>query len=314
MTQQDNTQSISPDAMPPVTGEPKPDQGTAHPSPASSIIDSRAVPIGHIFTWLADAWGLFKQRPGAWLGFALFFAGICAGAIIITDTSLVFYIFTGCHIALIGHAAFSCDLLRQEERSVTFWSFCGFDGTIYDTLKDIPKECFSPAMRAILLHFGICVALSIIAITLFAGNAIHVIFALHYPLSPLSSLTAISFPGMMYAMMLFIVAITVCDMAFCFAPALMYLHNIPLVDALNMSWSASRKNIPGIILLCFVTNILLGTIAVLLYQLIMMPVSIYFMLLCTCIVLLFYLYIFMLICSYTAYRDIFFDKKHEQHA
>ena len=357
MTQQDNAQSIRSDAAPTVTGGPEPDQGVAYPSPASSILDSRAVPIGHIFTWIADAWGLCKQRPGAWLGFALFCAGVCIGVSTgrpgVTSNVIFTFIFMACfHVVFVGCAANFCDLNRRKQGLVPFWSFLvirrhlpglppshgksglaqicanfftnagfspsygksGLVGTFYYVLEIL----FSPLLIVALYPY---VLLYLLPRCLFSDWFPQFLsLTLTDMFSQLSSISVLSSTGMMYAFVIllwtiFIASICFCNIYFFFYPVLTMLHNINHMDEgiVIINLSAVSKNISCIIMLCFVTNILLGTIAFILHQMATMPVSMYYILSCAGVVLLFCPYTFMLICSYTAYLDIFSNKKHEQH-
>jgi hypothetical protein len=348
MTQQDNAQPISLDAVAAVTGEPEPDQGAAYPP----IPNSRAVPLRNIHTWIADAWRLFKQRPGAWLAFALFCAGIAAGIPVVTSNVIFTCVFlTFFHVFFVGWAANLCDLNLRKQGSAPFWSFLvirrhlpdlspshGKSGLAQIRANLITNAGFSPShdksglvgtfyyILEILFSPLLIIALHrlayyyVLANVFFADLVLQFFpFTLSDMFSQLSSSVSINSPEMMYAWAIFIVGISICDMWFFFYPVLVMLHNITLLIgdpppsttsyyADRISWSAVRKNIPSVLLLYFMTNILLiGTIAFISHQLAIMPVSMHFTLSCTCVVLIFFLYTFMLICSYTAYRNIFFD-------
>jgi uncharacterized membrane protein len=231
--------------------------------------------------WIADAWGVFKQRAALWVGFMFVYAvlfwlahsiphppGIGSVIVVVMETLLS------------AGVVYSCDLLRRE-RAFTFSSlFAGL------------KRRINPLVIVGLINVGFMVVLGIILPRLLGSDVVHTITNDHQSLSSLiSSLTTTGVTlGMIFAGVISIVGVIICAMVFWFAPALVLMHNISPARAIKMSFSAFLKNIqPGIILvLVMIISLVIDII---------FPVPKLLMTIPSC---------FLFICSYTSYSDIFF--------
>jgi len=251
---------------------------------AQFIPGGRSVPMMNAFVWVADAWGLFKQKPVMWVVIWIGFMLVCTVFFNLSrHTSYSGVIMTFAQILFFAGVVNSCDVLRREG-SFTFSDlFVAF------------KRKTNSLLTVGLINFGFGIALAYIAIALIGGDAIREIFAdLQSLLFHISSLTTVGITSrMMLLGAIIIVGTPIYTMAFWFTPALVLMHDIPLVKAIRMSFSACLKNIlPGIILFSMMT-IVIGISFIpfflgLLGLLVMGMMS------------------FM--CNYTSYRDIFFTK------
>jgi hypothetical protein len=272
MNDQGGKQSDTPSA-PPVAGserEPAAEE-------AQFIPGGRSVPMRNAFTWIADAWGLFKEQPGLWIGFILVFAALpvlpvvlaiplkgtpFAGIILFFGLILLFM-----HILFIAGAIYSCDLLRRKG-SFTFSDLFVACNRDYDT---------APLLAIWLIGWGCIIVLMNIL-----------------PNSPSTATGAP--PDTIYTVRSIIafVWMVICSMAFWFAPALVMMHGISPVKAIRMSFFACLKNIlpTGII------GIIVASVMTFIETLPFLPG------------LLAMLPVIMLMCflNYTLYRDIFFGR------
>jgi len=249
---------------------------------AQCIPNGRSVPMMNAFTWIADAWWLFKQNPVMWIGFMLLYAAVPT---ILSYIPYAVVIRIPVQTLLVAGVVYSCDAFLRGRACAFGDFFAGFTR----------RTC--PLVIVGLINFGFMVMLGSIPHRLLGSGAIHEMSADPRSLfAHISSLTATGItPEMICAGVLFIAGMVICAMAFWFAPALVMLHGMSSVKAIRMSFFAWLKNIlPGIIL--FLVTIML--IAVSMIQ--------FFFVLNLLATILTY---FMLICTYTSYRDIFFDQE-----
>jgi hypothetical protein len=282
MTHQDNAQPISPDVVPDPANGPEPDQRVVH----TPIPDSRAVALRNVCTWIADGWMMSKHWIWRWMGLI---TGYCVGWFF----SAAFW--EGWPFSSPSILSFGLALIICHSFFIAWCVHCYKKNRYGENLLLQKQGWFIRILIVTLIRLGSYIALLLIIISAF--NLIKVDIGA-------------GGIGTLHISAIFVVAITICDMAFWFAPVLILLHGISPIKAISMSWSASRKNIPGIILLCFASNILIGTIWFVPYQLIVMPVSMYSVLACLCIFFILCLYGFIIVFPYISYHDIFFSKEY----
>jgi uncharacterized membrane protein len=236
------------------------------------IPGSRSVPIGNAFTWISNSWGLFKQRASLWIGFIFVYMLLL---VLLSLIPFIGSIIAGCVQILLGAGViYSCDLFRREG-SFTFGDlFAAFNrktGSLL-ILYLIAFGLFLVAAIIVGIIFGVLIGTGIIASENFTGG-----------IGSISGLVPL------IVIMVFSCA-AIYVMAIWFAPALVMMHDVPPFKALKMSFSACLKNIlPGIVFFLAMTVLLIiSTIPLFLGLLVTIPMY--------------------LICYYTSYQDIFFNK------
>jgi hypothetical protein len=299
MTHQDNTPStpmqrqIRPVNLNPAGG-PDPDQGGVVYPP---IPDSRTVPMRNAFSWIADALGLFRQRPWLWTRFMLAYAmlSICAMLSAKILHPLVLMLMGCAKALLIAGAVYSCDFLRREV-SYTFKD-C-YDAFCHDSYR-------LPAV--ILIQVGYFIVMFTIIAVFTDKNMVSTVYKI---MSFNTLLSANITTNMVFIGVIICIIIIINIMAFWFAPVLVMLHNISTLKAITISFSACIKNILplGTIFFLIITT---GLVIDFIIDYIIGYIGIN-----TTIISKFFNFIFdlfintMLLCfiNYISYRDIFFDK------
>ena len=256
---------------------------------ARFIPNGRSVSMGNALTWIADAWGLFKQRTGLWIGFALVYTVLLLllGSSVIWLYSYGFseYGKVGIHSLVKGFMSFVHILVTA--------------GVVYscDVLRRVGSFTFSDLFAAFNRKTG-----PLLIIGLF-DLGFTTVLALIHRILPLT-VTGSTPPDTILIGRIIITLVGVaCGMALWFAPALMMLHDISPVKAIRMSFSACFKNIlPGIIF-SLMTTMLIGISAIPIFFDLQKAAPMFFILglLVTAPILF--------LCNYTSYRDIFFGQE-----
>jgi hypothetical protein len=236
------------------------------------IRGGRSVPAGHAISWISDAWWLFKQKIGLWIGFALCYVAMLFVSSIVPLGSLILSFVQFLLLAGVIHA---CDLLRREGSFVFGDFFAAF------------QRKTGPLLIACLIGLGFLFALGIVLGIFLGGSGVMAALATGDSASILSAgkgaiigLMVIGGGGLaIYVMLVW------------FVPALILLLDVAPVEAIKMSFSACSKNLlPGIVFFILLTVLLIiSAIPLMLGLLITMPMA--------------------FICYYTSYRDIFLGKE-----
>jgi len=293
MQHQNNNQPETPSA-PPVAARESSGQE------AQFIPNGRAVPMRNVFAWIADAWGLFKQQTGLWTKFMLVFVALPTVPVVLFillqgtpffSIAVLFIIMAMfMEILLVAGASYFCDVLRREG-AFTFNDFF---------------VAFNRDSGPLLIIYMVGIGFFIVQV------CIHIILSVHNIVTILTILPLAVTGSMIFVGKDIIIFVweVICGMALWFTPALIMLHNIPPFKAIRMSFSACLKNILPIgifFLLMKITEAFLtlflragdhtdSAISMVSY----LP-SLLIAILMAC---------FIFVCTYTAYRDIFFAEEH----
>ena len=232
------------------------------------IAGGRRVPASHGWTWIKDAWGLFKRQPGAWILIVLL-----AGVIFIAVSLVPLVNWIVPYMLVPGMSAgviLGCKALSDGNALTVSHLFAGFQAR--------GGALLLVGLAAFVLYLIAAIPLIIVMgtrfIALLAGDpsafgdfGLDIIIAL---------LLAVGISVPVY-------------MSLWFAPALVVLHDVAPLAALQQSFGACLKNIVPF-LLYGIIFLPLGIVAVIplgLGMLVLMPV--------------------FFATAYTSYRDIFFD-------
>lgn len=263
---------------------PSLDKPAASDSRASSPIDldaasdrlgePNAVEAGRGWGWIQDAWGLFKQAPWAWIGALLLFY------LIIIVVSLVPLI-GGLATAVLG-PMFTAGLMlgaQAQDRGEGFGVgrlFAGF------SVRPGPLALVGVVYLVLALLIGLVIALLFILMVGSSGM-----------MTPSPTMTPEQFeamaagPQFMLPVLIALLLGIPLAMAMFFAPALVALDAVPVMQAFKLSFMGCLRNILPFLVFGLIAFVLLfvGAIPFLLGWLVLLPV--------------------LTIAVYTAYRDIF---------
>jgi len=244
---------------------------------AHFIPGGQSVPAGNALTWISDSWGLFKRKPGMWIGFVLFLFVIqfLLDRVPYFLGSIVFY---AVQIFLIAGVIYSCDLLRREG-SFSFGDlFIGF------------QRKTAPLLTLVLIAFGFFLGLMLIAF-IFLGTGVLMAMSSGDPVAMASAFEGVGAGALFVGAIIFLVGTTIYAMTVWFAPALVLMHDIAPFQALKMSFFACLKNIlPGIVFfIVMIVLVIVSAIPLGLGLLVTMPM--------------------LFICYYTSYNNIFLSEE-----
>jgi uncharacterized membrane protein len=249
---------------------PKADVADVGAAPRGNFVaEGRTVPAGHGWTWIADAWELFKRAPVVWIGMVLAFAVIFFVLAFIPVLGALASVALG---PVFGAGfVIGCRALDEGGELKFGHLFAGFQ-TRFGTLVAVGL-LYLAASFLIMLLVGLIAGVSMFAI--FAGGTEPANVAAAFATMGLAFLIAT-------ALMLPVV------MAIWFAPPLVAFSELSAFDALKSSFLGCLKNIVpfliyGLILLGFA---ILASIPFGLGWLVLAPV--------------------IGASIYTAYRDIYF--------
>ncbi|QGU33805.1 BPSS1780 family membrane protein [Thermochromatium tepidum] len=260
------------------------DKPAASGSRASSPIDlnaasdrlgePNAVEAGRGWGWIQDAWGLFKQAPWAWIGALLVFSLIM---ILVGLVPLI----GGLATTVLG-PMFTAGLMlgaRAQDRGEGFGVghlFAGF------SVRPGPLALVGVVYLGLTLLIALVIALLFI---LMVGSSGMMAPSPTLTPEPFEALAA-GPPFMLPVLIALLLGIPLA-MAMFFAPALVALDAVPVMQAFRLSFMGCLKNILPFLVFGLIAFVLLfvGAIPFLLGWIVLLPV--------------------LTIAVYTAYRDIF---------
>lgn len=263
---------------------PSLDKPAASDSRASSPIDldaasdrlgePNAVEAGRGWGWIQDAWGLFKQAPWAWIGALLLFY------LIVIVVSLVPLI-GGLATTILG-PMFTAGLMlgaQAQDRGEGFGVGRLFSGF---SVRPGPLALVGVVYLVLALLIGLVIALLFILMVGSSGM-----------MAPSATMTPEQFesmtagPQFMLPVLIALLLGIPLGMAMFFAPALVALDAVPVMQAFKLSFMGCLKNILPFLVFGLIALVLffVGAIPVFLGWLVVAPV--------------------LTIAVYTAYRDIF---------
>ena len=232
------------------------------------IAGGRRVAAAHGWMWISEAWGLFKQQPGAWILIVLL-----AGVIFIAVSLVPLVNWIVPYMLIPGLSAgviLGCKALSDGNRLTVGHLFAGFQA-----------------------RGGALVLVGLAAFALYLMAAIPLIIVMGTRFIAMMAGDPAAFGDfgvdIIIALLLSVGISVPVYMALWFAPALVTLHDATPLAALRQSFGACLKNIVPF-LLYGVIFLLLGIVAAIplgLGMLVLMPV--------------------FFATAYTSYRDIFFE-------
>ncbi len=235
----------------------------------------RSVSAGRGWSWIGDAWDLFKQAPGGWIGASvLFYLIVIALSLVPLIGGLATTIIGPMMIAglIIGAHA----LHNGEEFSV---------GLLFAGLSRKPRPLALVGVVYLLLTIVTMIIVMAIFTLMIAGSEMMASATLMGPSNMDAMFASPAFLLPMLVAMLMGIALT---MAMFFAPALVALNDVPVLQAFKLSFMGCLKNILPFLLygLTAMVMFMLGALPFMLGLLLVVPV--------------------LMITFYTAYRDIFY--------
>jgi uncharacterized membrane protein len=236
------------------------------------IPGGRAVLVGNAFSWISDAWGLFKQQAGLWIGFLVLYMVLYFLLDLIPVIGGLIAMFV--QVLFTAGVVYSCGLLRREGAFAFGDLFVAFNRRT------------GPLLIASLIALGLLIVPIIIGVIFIGGSAGFGALALGGE----AAAGALGV-GLIVGVLIMLVGAAVYTMAIWFAPALILMHDIAPVEALKMSFSACLKNIlPGLVFFLVMTVLLLvSAIPLGLGLLVTLPM--------------------FWICYYASYHDIFLNRE-----
>ena len=241
------------------------DMSTSSSTEPRLIPDGRAVPAGNGWTWLVSGWDLFKRNPGVWILMIIIFIAI---EMVFSALPLVgviaSYVLTP---LLVGGMMSGCAALERNEELEVAYLFAGF------------RDRTSSLVQVGLLYLVGVVAIGLLLSVFFGFGLVAGALTGHPPEAALATL------GLVF--LLFFALVIPLLMAIWFAPALVILHDLKPIEALQSSFRGCLKNVPAFLIygLAGVVLAIVASIPLLLGWLILGPVTI--------------------ASAYTGYRDIF---------
>ena len=232
------------------------------------VAEGHPVPAGHGWTWIAQAWDLFKRAPALWIGMIL--------TLVVILVIIAFVPFLGSILNMALSPVFAAGLMigcrtLEEGGELEFRHlFAGFQ-TRTGTLIGVGL-LYLAAMIAIVLVVGAITGASMFAF--FIGGA--------------NPSAGVAFTTIALAILIMLALMVPLAMAIWFAPPLAVFHGLNAFDALKASFMGCLKNVVpflvyGLIVLGFA---ILASIPLCLGWLVLGPV--------------------IAASIYTSYRDIYF--------
>ncbi|WP_295405570.1 BPSS1780 family membrane protein [uncultured Thiocystis sp.] len=239
-------------------------------SPAPS-----AVPIRRGWGWIADAWSLFRQRPWAWIGAVLLFY------LILMVLSLV-PVLGGLATTILG-PMLSAGLMIGAHAQAQGEDFRV--GYLFAGVSNKPGPLALVGGLYLLLGIGIVLVVAALFVGIMASTGVAMDAATLDP-NDLDSLMAMS-PMLALPFLILMLLGLPLAMAVFFAPSLVALNDVPVLQAFRLSFLGCLKNIlPFLVFtLVAIALVLLGTIPFMLGLILVLPI--------------------LTISIYVAYRDIF---------
>lgn len=241
----------------------------------STLYPPRAVGAGRGWGWIAEAWELFKDAPGPWIGALLLFY------VIVIVLSLV--PFVGSLATTILGPMFTAGLIMGAHAQ--------YQGEGFSVSRLFAGVSEKPGPLALV---GVVYLLFALLIGLIIGGLFAVMIGTSGMMAPGATMDPADLESMMggpsfllpilFALLLGIPL----AMAMFFAPALVALNDVPVLKAFQLSFMGCLKNILPFLVYGLIAMVLviLGMLPLMLGLLVVMPL--------------------LTIALYTAYRDIFY--------
>lgn len=268
----------NPDPVESLYAPPRADLTPPRPDTGYDCLGSpRPRPAGNGWLWIADAWSLFKQQPGAWIGAVVLFY------IIILALSLVPLV--GSLVVTILSPMLSAGLLIGAHRQ--------YRGGRFAVSHLFAGVAESPGPLALV---GLVYLLMTVGIVLIGGVLLAAIFAtMTSTMDPaamdLENIDVfLSTPLLLLPVLVVMLLGIPLGMALFFAPLLVALDRTPVLKAFGLSFAGCLKNILPFLIygLAALVMIMLGALPLFLGLLVVLPV--------------------LLIAIYIAYRDIYYGE------
>lgn len=238
---------------------------TENASSSSTVAVSR--PIGAGWTWIKDAFALFKPNAFSWIGLFLVYMVIMVIAAFVPILGGLFTTIAGpLFIAGIAQCAYDQDTRGEFEI-----------GTLFSGFSHQTKELLISG----LIFFGLVLLCSIPVFIVIAAGAFFL--GTQNDPSQVGGVGITMLLGVLVALLFFIPAM----MAYWFAPVLIKLNNVQPLEAFKLSFSACLKNILPFLWYSIIATVIfiVATIPVGLGLIVALPV--------------------LMIVMYTSYKDIF---------
>ncbi|MBK1722434.1 BPSS1780 family membrane protein [Thiocystis violacea] len=240
-----------------------------------TLYPPRSVGAGRGWNWIVDAWGLFKQAPGTWVGALLLFY------LIVIVLSIV--PFVGSLATTILGPMFTAGLIMGAHAQ-----YRGEGFTVSQLFAGISRKPGPLALVGVVyLLFALLIGLVIggLFFVMIGTSGMMTSGAAMNPadLEAMATAPSVLLP-VLFAMLLGIPL----AMAMFFAPALVALNDVPVLQAFKLSFMGCLKNILPFLVYGLIAMVLvvLGMLPLMLGLLVVLPV--------------------LTIALYTAYRDLFY--------
>lgn len=264
------------------------------PRSADEFLETpRAVRAGRGYDWYLEAWQLFKRHPLLWLGVMLLFVVVAMGLSRIPYGALLQYITFPFLMAVVFTLG---DRLRKSDGTST---------PSYDEIYDQIGAVAVPLIVLGLLYLGVLVLITMLAAMPMLGpDGVKMMLGLSPPteITP-ANVNDVGMKMILVALILLALMVPVL-MAYWFAPGLVVLHRMSPIQALRLSFVACFRNVlpflvSGLVALMFfvVMSIALVGLSMVVGIVGMVIFAVAWFLLAT----------LMVIGSYVAYRDLYFN-------
>jgi len=233
--------------------------GTLRDTPAS-------VGAGRGVDWISEGWRLFSLSKGAWVGIIIIYF------ILMVVASLIPFVSNVLNPILLGGLMLGCRALDQGEDMGVGQLFAGFS-----------KNVGSLILLGVLMLVFVLVAALIAGIFTIGGAAGIALLGKGDP----SVLLGAGFAAVMLFILVWLALILPIAMATWFAPALIVLHDVPVLQAMLLSFKGALRNI--------IPSLLYGIVVLVLTMIAMIPLGLGLLVLGPVI----------FASVYAAYKDIF---------
>ncbi len=236
--------------------------------------DPASLPAGQGWSWIAEAWQLFKRQPGAWIGAVILF---CLILIVVSLLPLIgglaVTILTPILSAGLVIGAHQQDKVGRFEISHLFAGVSRYPGPL--ALVGLVYLLFA-------IGIGILVALMFAAVLTSVSTTLSL-----ETMDPNDVGLFLSTPLLLLPVLVAMLLAIPLAMAMYFAPSLVALGQVPVLKAFSLSFFGCLRNILPFLVygLGAMLMLILGTLPLMLGLLLVLPI--------------------LTIAVYTAYRDIF---------
>jgi uncharacterized membrane protein len=231
------------------------------------VPQGRSVPIEHGWTWIADAWSLFRRAPGVWIGMTITLAIVYVVLAVLAIGALLSFLLTPVFMAGLVLTSRTIDQGGEVQFSQLFGGFSYRFGTLL----------------VVGLIYLAGTAAIVFAVVLVTGVSV---FGLMNTASPEAALMLGA--QLLIAVLLILALMLPLIMAIWFAPALVVFHELGAAEAMKASFMGCLRNMLPFLLygLVLLVGSIIASIPLMLGWLVLGPV--------------------MAASIYTAYRDIYF--------